>query len=97
MSDLVDKPDTTRLSALSHVALRPEERARFEADLGGILGHMRDLANVDLSTLAPDPPTVPPALRADTPHTSFTNEVALREAPSADDGGFEVPAFVDEG
>ncbi|MEJ7735104.1 MAG: Asp-tRNA(Asn)/Glu-tRNA(Gln) amidotransferase subunit GatC [Polyangiaceae bacterium] len=37
------------------------------------------------------------ALRADTPVPSLPAEEALREAPRARDGGFAVPAFVDEG
>jgi aspartyl-tRNA(Asn)/glutamyl-tRNA(Gln) amidotransferase subunit C len=37
------------------------------------------------------------SLRADTPVPSLSRDEALREAPRARDGGFAVPAFVDEG
>jgi aspartyl-tRNA(Asn)/glutamyl-tRNA(Gln) amidotransferase subunit C len=36
-------------------------------------------------------------LRPDAPEASLPAELALREAPRAHDGGFAVPAFVDEG
>jgi len=36
-------------------------------------------------------------LRPDTPEASLPVDIALREAPRAHDGGFAVPAFVDEG
>jgi aspartyl-tRNA(Asn)/glutamyl-tRNA(Gln) amidotransferase subunit C len=36
-------------------------------------------------------------LREDEPAPSLPRDVALREAPRVQDGGFAVPAFVDEG
>lgn len=99
-----EKPPITveeaqRIAALAHLALSPEELARLTGDLGRILGYVRQLEEVDVAGVAPTTQVslMREALREDEPGASFTHELALREAPRASEGGFAVPAFVDEG
>jgi aspartyl-tRNA(Asn)/glutamyl-tRNA(Gln) amidotransferase subunit C len=97
VSDEIDRPDAFRLAALAHLGMSVDERARFERDIGPILAHMRDLATVDISAVSAESDLKPALLRSDDEIPSLRNADALREAPKSDEGGFAVPAFVDEG
>jgi aspartyl-tRNA(Asn)/glutamyl-tRNA(Gln) amidotransferase subunit C len=55
-----------------------------EVDVAGV----PPMAHVDEAGIVP---------RLDEEAASLPRDVALREAPSVDEGGFRVPAFVDEG
>jgi aspartyl-tRNA(Asn)/glutamyl-tRNA(Gln) amidotransferase subunit C len=96
MTVLVDEALVARLADLANLELTSEEKARFSRDLGKILAY------VDVLEEAPNVDTAPRAtsvghLRKDEPHASLPRDVALEQAPRAVDGGFAVPAFVDEG
>ena len=83
-----------------------------EVDVSAVEPTMGGLRGACLAPLTPSPgaQSVPepeaatsPArierlpLRADEPGESLPRELALREAPRTSEGGFAVPAFVDEG
>lgn len=95
----VDLAEMRRIAALAHLELSPDELARVTRDLGRILQYVAQLSELDVSGV---PPTAHVQierlpLRADVPHVSLPRELALREAPAVSQGGFAVPAFVDEG
>ncbi len=91
--------EVLRIAKLSNLELSPDETDRMARDLGQILAYVELLREVDVTGVPPmahvdDAGIVP---RPDVEAPSFSQEVALREAPSVEDGGFRLPAYVDEG
>lgn len=88
-----------RIAKLAHLTLTAPEAERMAHDLGEILAYVEQLREVDVTSVPPtshmDETGIEP--RPDEPRPSLPHELALREAPSVDEGGFRVPAFVDEG
>ena len=87
------------IARLAHLDLTLEEHERMTRDFAQILGYLRQLDELEVSSV---PPTAHVqldrlALRADELHHSLPHDVALREAPVVAGEGFAVPAFVDEG
>lgn len=95
----ISHEDVHRIAKLAHLELSAPEVDRMARDLGQILSYVELLREVDVTDVPPmahvdDAGIVP---RADVEVASLSHEVALREAPSTDEGGFRVPAFMDEG
>lgn len=95
----IGQEEMQRIAALANLELSSEELARVTGELARILQYVRQLSELDLSGV---PPTAHVQierlpLRPDEPHASLPRELALREAPAVSQGGFAVPAFVDEG
>jgi aspartyl-tRNA(Asn)/glutamyl-tRNA(Gln) amidotransferase subunit C len=95
----IDKDEVIRIASLAHLELSKDELARMTTDLGSILAYVKQLEELDLGDV---PPTAHVQidrlpLRPDEAGPSLPQDVALREAPKANEGGFSVPAFVDEG
>ncbi|AKT41058.1 Asp-tRNA(Asn)/Glu-tRNA(Gln) amidotransferase subunit GatC [Chondromyces crocatus] len=87
------------LARLAHLDLTDEEADSLTGDLERILVYIRQLESLDVSDV---PPTANleiegARLREDEPSPSLPRDVALGQAPRVQEGGFEVPAFVDEG
>lgn len=94
----MDASIVTRLAALSELDLRPEEAESIARDLQRILGHVEEIAGLDLDDVPADPGTSGGApLRADAHRPGLSREDALAAAPRAEEGAFRVPGFVDEG
>lgn len=86
------------VARLARLELAPDEVERLLRDLGNILGHVEQLSALDTDGI---PETahvavIESAFRPDQVVASLENEVALAEAPRHADGGFAVPAFVDD-
>lgn len=91
--------EVSRIAGLAHLELSTDELARMARELEQILSYVGKLSEVDVEHV---PPTAHVQLerlelRADEPEDSLPSALALREAPSVSEGGFSVPAFVDEG
>jgi aspartyl-tRNA(Asn)/glutamyl-tRNA(Gln) amidotransferase subunit C len=87
------------IARLAHLSLAPEEETRMTREIGAVLAYVRQLQELDVTGV---PPTAHVQierlpLREDEPRQSLPHELALREAPRVERGGFAVPAFVDEG
>jgi len=87
------------LARLAHLDLSAEEADRLTGDLASILAYVRQLEELDVTSV---PPTAHlqierQPLREDDEQPSLPREAALAEAPRVQDDGFAVPAFVDEG
>src|ERR1041384_3154059 len=95
----ISKDEVLRIARLAHLDLPGPELERMTRDLGQILGYMEQLKEADVDGVAAtshiDEAGIVP--RPDEEQPSLPHELALREAPSVDEGGFRVPAFVDEG
>lgn len=98
-SPRISHDEVLRIAKLAHLDLSAPEIDRMARDLGQILAYVEQLQEVDVTGVpatshGDDAGTAP---RPDEEHASLPHELALREAPSVDEGGFRVPAFVDEG
>jgi aspartyl-tRNA(Asn)/glutamyl-tRNA(Gln) amidotransferase subunit C len=95
----ITRADVLHVAKLAKLQLSDAEVERMVRDLGTILEHVAELSKVDTSGV---PPTAYVAVdaapfRPDVIVESVNRDAALREAPRHEDGGFAVPAFVDEG
>jgi len=95
----ISHDEVRRIAQLAHLDLPAHEVDRMARDLGQILAYMEQLREVDVTgvpaTSHGDEVGIVP--RPDEEAASLPHEIALREAPSVEDGGFRVPAFADEG
>lgn len=94
---MIDEALLGRLAELSALELEPNELAELGRDLEGIVAYVAVLNEADTSSLEAAEDRTLRAHRDDEPRPSFDTALALREAPRAEDGGFVLPAFVDEG
>ena len=95
----VSRETVLHIAKLAQLRLEDDEIASFEIDLGNILGHVEQLNHLDTAGIAPTAHVAVTAapLRGDEVISGLSNEAALAEAPRPREGGFAVPAFVDEG
>ncbi len=99
MSGPIDEAEVRRIAELCHLELDDDAVARMTHELGAILTYVRQLQGVDTDGVSPtlhvsvDAATA----RADVRRSSLDKDTFLRAAPEANDEGFVVPAFVDEG
>lgn len=91
-----------RLADLASLELQEPEVVRIAADLERFLGHVAHLEEIDQAEAAGPSGDIagasaPAMLRADEPVASLPRDVALAQAPRANEEGFVVPRFVDGG
>lgn len=85
-----------KLGRLARLHIPEERLEEVAADLQPILGHLEELASLDLDNVEPmmHPDTTPRPLRPDVPHESLPREVALGNSKHARDGFFTVPKVI---
>jgi aspartyl-tRNA(Asn)/glutamyl-tRNA(Gln) amidotransferase subunit C len=93
MPDALTTAEVERIAALAKLALAPEERVVYAAQLARILEYARQVDDLDTAGV---PPTAgvadhPPAERVDAPRTPLDRGEALANAPDAAAGLFRVP------
>lgn len=86
-----------RIAELSRLALTAEEKARFSAQLGSVLGHIEQLARVDVSGIEPTAHAFPVhnVWAADVAQPGLAVAAALRNAPAQRDNMIVVPKVVE--
>jgi aspartyl-tRNA(Asn)/glutamyl-tRNA(Gln) amidotransferase subunit C len=94
-----DRPDIDidHLATLARLALTPEEKARFAAQLAQVVGHFQQLAQVDVTGVEPTAHAHPveDVWDEDVARPGLPPDEALRPAPARQDGQFLVPRVVD--
>ncbi len=90
--------DIDHVARLARLSLAPEERERYAAQLGQVLGHFAALASMgagpaDAGLRAP---VADASLRADQPGQPLPPTDFLRNAPASRDGQVAVPRVVDD-
>jgi len=82
---------------LARIALTPDEEKKLAAQLGGILGYIEKLKELDVTNVEPTAHAVPMVnvTRADDLRPSLPHEDALRNAPKQAKGLFIVPKIVE--
>ena len=89
--------DLDHVARLARIALTPEEKARFGAQIGDVLTHIAQLKEVDVSGVEPTAHAFPVhnVWREDQPAAGLTVEAALRNAPAQRDHMVAVPKVVE--
>ena len=89
--------DIDHLATLSRLALTPEEKAKFSAQLGDILGHIEQLKQVNVDGVEPTAHATPifNVLQPDEPRPGLAVDQALRNAPAQRDNMVLVPRVVE--
>ncbi len=89
----ISRDQVLHVAKLARLALAEDELERLEGQLGAILEAVGKVAELDLEDV---PPTSHPldlvnVLAEDVPRPSLDRDVALANAPEAEDGAFRVP------
>lgn len=94
----ISRDEVARLAKLARLALTESELDSFAGQLDAILGYVGKIQAVDVSGVAPtgNPLKSENVTRADVVSPSLTQQQALAEAPSADEGRFVVPQILGE-
>ena len=87
----------SRSRASRGIALTPEEKAAFAAQLGDVLAYIAQLKEVDVSGIEPTAHAFPVVnvWAEDVPQPGIPVEAALRNAPAQRDHMFAVPKVVE--
>jgi aspartyl-tRNA(Asn)/glutamyl-tRNA(Gln) amidotransferase subunit C len=91
--------DVRHVAMLARLALTDDQVSRLTAELGSILGHIDELARLDLEGVAPTahPLEMTNSMRADVQKPCLSRDAALANAPDARDGAFVIPRIVGGG
>jgi len=86
-----------RVANLARLALTPEEKARFSAQLGDVLAYIAQLKEVDVSRVEPTAHAFPVVnvWADDVPQPGLPVDVALKNAPAQRDHMIVVPKVVE--
>jgi aspartyl-tRNA(Asn)/glutamyl-tRNA(Gln) amidotransferase subunit C len=89
--------DIKYVAHLARLSLTPDEEQKLGAQLGGILGYIEKLKELDVTGVEPTAHAVPMVnvTRADEIHPSLPHDDALRNAPKQANGLFIVPKIVE--
>ncbi|MEJ7789229.1 MAG: Asp-tRNA(Asn)/Glu-tRNA(Gln) amidotransferase subunit GatC [Thermoleophilaceae bacterium] len=91
---MIDSEQVRYVARLARLRLSDEEVDRMTGELGSILDHIEKISALDLEGVEPTSHVVEleNVLRPDEPHESLPRDVALAEAPDANETGFRVPS-----
>jgi aspartyl-tRNA(Asn)/glutamyl-tRNA(Gln) amidotransferase subunit C len=89
--------DIKYVAHLARLHLTPDEEKKLGEQLGGILGYIEKLKQIDVSGVEPTAHAVPLTniTRPDEIRPSLTHDEALRNAPAKANGLFIVPKIVE--
>jgi len=89
--------DVKYVAHLARIALTPDEEKKLAAQLGGILGYIEKLNELDVTGIEPTAHAVPlvNVTRTDEVRPSLPHEEAMRNAPRQANGLFIVPKIVE--
>ena len=89
--------DIKYVAHLARLHLTPDEEKKLGAQLGGILGYIEKLKELDVTGVEPTAHAVPMVnvTRADEARPSLPHDEALRNAPAKANGLFIVPKIVE--
>ena len=89
--------DIKYVAHLARLHLTPDEETKLGAQLGGILGYIEKLKELDVTGVEPTAHAVPMVnvTRADEIRPSLPHDDALRNAPAKANGLFIVPKIIE--
>jgi len=94
----VTDQDIKTVASLSRLRIRPDESAEVAAQLDKFLTYVENLQAIDTSNIEPTTYALPMqnVFRADEVKPSLERDLALSNAPLAEDGYFKVPRVLEE-
>lgn len=94
----ISRDEVARVATLARLALTDGEAERLRGELSSILGYVAQLDRLDLAAIPPSAQVIPVTnvTRSDVARPSIPRDLALANAPAAEDGFFRVPAVFDE-
>ena len=94
----ITEQDINTVASLSRLRIRDEERAEVTAQLDKFLAYVENLQAIDTTDIEPTTYALPMqnVFRADKVKPSLDRELALSNAPLAEDGYFKVPRVLEE-
>lgn len=98
MSESLSVDVVRHVADLARLEVPEDELERFRGQLDAITGHFADIAALDLDGVEPTTHAQPVTnvLRDDIVRPSLDRDVALSQAPEAEDGRFAVPRILGE-
>ena len=89
--------DVKYVAHLARISLTSDEEKKLSAQLGGILGYIEKLQELDITGVEPTAHAVPlvNVTRADEVRPSLPHDDAMRNAPKQAGGLFIVPKIVE--
>ena len=100
MTEHVSVDDVRAIAEYARIGLEADEVIEMTADLNAIIDSLKPITEYDLEGVEP---TFHPigdlsnVMREDVEKPSFTQEVALENAPQSQDGCFLIPSILGEG
>ncbi len=100
MTQHVSEQDVRGIAEYTRIGMSDEEIREMTVDLNNIIDSLKPITEYDLEGVTP---TFHPigdlsnVMREDVEHESFTQEVALENAPKQLDGSFLIPSILGEG
>jgi aspartyl-tRNA(Asn)/glutamyl-tRNA(Gln) amidotransferase subunit C len=94
---MISEQQIEHVARLARLALQPDERRHFTAQLNAILAYMEQLNTVPTEGVEPTTHVLDlvNVFRDDTPHNSLSAADALAGAPETSHGFFVVPRIVE--
>ena len=100
MTQHLTERDVRDIATYARIGLTDDELAQMTIDLNSIIDTLKPITEFDLEGVEP---TFHPigslsnVMREDVERESFTQEVALENAPKQQDGSFLIPSILGEG
>ena len=100
MSEHLTEADVRGIAEYTHIGMTEDEVAQMTVDLNAIIDSLKPITEFDLDGVEP---TFHPigdlsnVMRDDAVRGSFTQQVALENAPKQEDGSFLIPSILGEG
>ena len=93
----IDKQDVEKVALLSRLEFSESELETFTGQLNSILDYAEMMENLDVADVKPTAHVLPlqNVLRKDEVRPSLDQDLALSNAPEAEDGYFKVPKIVE--
>jgi aspartyl-tRNA(Asn)/glutamyl-tRNA(Gln) amidotransferase subunit C len=94
----ITREEVLHIAGLARLELSDQEIGRMQRDLDKIVGYVALLNQLDTTNVAPTSSVAVERapLRPEGHHPGLSAEQALAEAPRRSDGGFAVPAFIED-
>jgi aspartyl-tRNA(Asn)/glutamyl-tRNA(Gln) amidotransferase subunit C len=93
----IKEEDIRKIARLAHLEISEEEVALYTPQMAEIVSYVEQLNELDTETVEPATGGLTPegeatdTRRADVPHESLGQELALNQSPTASHGHFRVP------
>ncbi|MBW3594352.1 MAG: Asp-tRNA(Asn)/Glu-tRNA(Gln) amidotransferase subunit GatC [Actinobacteria bacterium] len=94
----IDRNAVDHVARLARLDLSEDERSRMQVELSAILDHAERIQALELDDLEPTSHPVPlrNMMRPDEVTPSLSQQEALANAPSEEDGRFKVPRIIED-